>query len=76
MYGFIDISYDEIKKYLKLIEESKRKEICKILPDARFYITSEGLFFNTLVCSKKMGGKCTGIGAQYCKNCILKEKNG
>ena len=71
-FGHIDIEYDEIMKYMKVIE--KKKEVCKIMPSLRLSVTSNGLKYDGLVCSPKMEGEQTGISAEWCKNCILKEE--
>ena len=71
--GYIDIENDTIVEYLEKVK--KKIGICKILPAGRFQITNEGIQFGYLICSNKMGGDSTGIAAEYCKNCVLEQKN-
>ena len=73
--GYLDVPNSAIMKYLD--EVNTKIGICKIMPEARFCIKESGkVEFDTLVCSKEMGGDSTGIGALYCKNCILKKQKG
>ena len=71
-FGYIDVEYDELKKYLDAIE--KKKYICEIMTSGRISFTSEGPKYNGLVCSPKMGDRQTGISAEWCKNCVLAEE--
>jgi hypothetical protein len=70
-FGYIDISYEEIQNYLR--EVNKKTGICKILPRARMQITKKGLLYDGLICSPEdMNGSATGVSAECCKNCLLK----
>ena len=73
MKASVDIPFEILKEAMDLIE--KRKGTCQFLPAARFIMTDwdNEFRFDTLVCSRKMGGKRTGVGAQYCKNCLKSE---
>ena len=70
----IDIPHEAI---IEAYEEIKKKEgICKILPKARFILRNnvDKIEYTCLVCDDRMGGKQTGIGAQYCENCLSDEE--
>ena len=67
-HGFIDVSFAEIQKYIE--EVNTKRGLCKVLPQARFFVTSEGFEYDGLVC-KDLGGKSTGCAAFFCKNCEL-----
>lgn len=70
-HGYVDIEWDQVEKMAGAVVE--KEDVCKILPAGRFYLTSKGLTYMGLVCSKKMGGKQTGVGAEYCNNCLVRE---
>ena len=64
----IIIENDELQKYFKAM--NKKAGVCRHLPSARFTVTnSDRARFDCLVCSDKMGGKQTGVGAETCTNC-------
>jgi len=70
-FGYIDIENDEIVKYLKDVK--KKEGICRILPRGRFSLRRNGEpMYDGLICSDKMGGEQTGVGAIGCRNCIKK----
>ena len=71
--GFLDIPFTELKKYWEAAK--KKKKICKVIPQGRFNFNIGGkIVYTGLVCkSTDMGGKCTGVGADWCRNCVLKE---
>ena len=69
-FGYIDIENDELQKYFTAV--SKKVGVCDILPRGRFALRTNGVpTYNGLVCSDKIGGNQTGIGAEGCKNCVL-----
>lgn len=73
-FGYIDIENDELQKYFEAV--NKKVGICDILPRARFsLVTNGGPIYTGLVCSEKMGGRQTGIGAEYCNNCKIDKSN-
>lgn len=70
MKVIMDIDYEVILEAAKIIKRQKGK--CKILPSARFILDKDGsIEFSTLVCDR-LNGNSTGVGAEYCKNCIKK----
>lgn len=72
LLGFLDIENDEIEKYMEDVK--LKRGICKILPIGRFNICRDGyIHYGGLVCSYKMGGKATGVGAERCINCKIKK---
>lgn len=71
-FGYIDIENDELQKYFDAVQ--KKIGICEILPRGRFSLRRNGEpMYNGLVCSEKMGGRQTGVGAEYCENCLLEK---
>lgn len=73
-FGYIDIEHEELEKYFVAVK--KKIGICDILPRARFSLRNNGFpTYDGLVCSEKMTGRQTGIGAEWCKNCVLEKKN-
>jgi hypothetical protein len=69
-FGYIDIENDELQKYFDAVR--KKVGVCEILPRARFSLKTNGApTYSGLVCSEKMGGRQTGVGAEYCQNCKL-----
>jgi hypothetical protein len=72
-FGYIDIENDELQKYFQAVQ--KKVGICDILPRARFALKTNGVpMYDGLVCSEKMGGRQTGVGAEYCTNCQLEKE--
>ena len=68
--GYIDIESNELKRYFDAVE--KKKDICRILPGGRFSILKNGYpRFDGLVCSDRMNGDQTGMGAENCENCKI-----
>jgi len=71
-FGYIDIENDELQKYFDAVQ--KKTGVCEILPCARFaMILNDRPRYNGLVCSKKMGGRNTGVGAESCTNCFIEK---
>ncbi len=71
--AYVDIPFEEIKKYMK--EAKEKKKICEVIPRARFWLDKGGDFrYGFLVCSD-MYGYSTGVGASGCRNCKLKGRN-
>ena len=69
----ITVENDELQKYFNAVE--KKRGVCRIMPAGRFHITDKDRpRFDCLVCSDKMGGKQTGVGADTCTNCIREER--
>jgi len=72
--GYLDIENEELQKYFDAVE--KKRGICRHLPRGRFSIRLYGEpAYEGLVCSNKMGGAQTGVGAEYCKNCQLRNED-
>lgn len=72
--GYIDIFYEEIMAYVD--KAKKKKDVCRIMPDGRFNICSDGTIrFNALVCSRRMGGNQTGVSAEWCENCKIERES-
>lgn len=73
MRGYVDIPYHLLNNYMQAVE--KKKGTCKVLPDGRFSCSPSELYYSGLVCSDDMKGKCTGVGAESCKNCTREKEN-
>ena len=71
--GFIDIQFDEIFKYYEAVK--LKAGTCDVLPAGRFWLSYDGApEYGGLVCHPMdMSGRATGVGAESCKNCILKD---
>lgn len=74
-HGYLDVSQAQIAQYMA--EVMKKAGTCRVLPRARFAITSQGAIYNGLVCSPfDMGGEATGVSASGCTNCLRTAPNG
>jgi len=72
-FGYVDIENDELQKYFDAVQ--KKVGVCDFLPRARFSLQINGApVYDGLVCSEKMGGKQTGVGAEHCENCKLERE--
>ncbi len=71
---YVDIPYKEIKKYVDSVK--KKKNICKVLPRGRFNLEAGADFeYSSLICSSAdLPRECTGVGAEVCKNCKIKNR--
>ena len=72
MKVMVDIPHEAIIRAAE--EVAKKGGVCKVLPCARFIIDDAGrCYYFGLVCDARMFGEQTGVGAEYCKNCVAKE---
>ena len=72
-FGYIDIENDELQKYFDAVQ--KKIGVCDILPRGRFSLRTNGVpEYDVLVCSEKMGGRQTGVSAEWCENCVLERE--
>lgn len=70
--GYLDIQNEEIQRYMDAV--AKKVNTCRVLPAARFSMRLDGsVIFDGLVCHPMdMGGDATGVAAEGCTNCTIK----
>lgn len=74
-HGYLDIPHAQLERYR--VDAAKKVGTCRVIPRARFAITSQGPVYDGLVCSPyDMGGEATGVGASGCTNCVRGADNG
>jgi len=74
IHGFIDIPYTAI---VAAYEAGQKKiNVCEVMPSSRFNIyPTRGVKFNGLVCKGFEFERASGVGAQWCNNCIRESED-
>ena len=70
--GYMDVDFENLERAYR--EAIKKKGICKVIPRSRFHVNDDGSqMFSGLVCDPRLIGEQTGVGAEFCTNCIKKK---